>query len=626
MLVLCLAAVAFVVPPPICHGWPLFNFGGGNTNNAVENNNNNNKSQYWPPIPDAEIEADMLVVRRAIQTPWVEQNGAGLQRMQTKRDSLNMTDAQRALFDRHWELETIQTQEPTAPKQFTLELLVQALDTLVGMDLGDGVVHLFSNKLAEWAKGKDVEEEELMEEEDVDDQQRRQQQDVPMPMPHDDDDKIVPTTTTEIEMVETTTTTNTHVEDLVEGEQPEKEASIVVDTKNGGSYEANESKVFEAIQHLKQEEQEKKNAGNEQQTVKEAALADAESKIQQLDEEKRANVENGISAGEDQQIVDAKNAAEMVKLQPPQQMIEDLLSGGSTNASMGDRESDEAEHEQMDASSEEEEVRPVIVFRVDEEKPKTESSSGGLLGILSRLLFGRKKRDVQLMQMMAPVPEMATDDNGMVVDEFRADELPRGILITTQSVPDNDDTDSLNNDGTGTSSSGGGNVFSMMFQHFKERMAMMHALFVRIFGRANPMPLTTNENAEDEQSDANNTNALESAGNEMTTIAAVATETPKDVDERAAIAKYLFDAMARTQGVKRNEKLAYVWYSELQYWIAKRIEADFGDASKRVGEVLDRFGGTTGEKLAFLRTQWTLTVGRLAMLEHLIGKEFRRRR
>ncbi|KAF7633684.1 hypothetical protein Mgra_00006865 [Meloidogyne graminicola] len=59
-------------------------------------------------ITDEEIKEDIKVVDLAIQAPWVEQNPLGIQRMETKREYFGLSDAQKALFNRHWELETIQ--------------------------------------------------------------------------------------------------------------------------------------------------------------------------------------------------------------------------------------------------------------------------------------------------------------------------------------------------------------------------------------------------------------------------------------------------------------------------------------------------------------------------------------
>ncbi|CAK5083328.1 unnamed protein product [Meloidogyne enterolobii] len=60
---------------------------------------------------DEEIQEDVKAVDLVIQAPWVEQNTLGVQRMETKRESNRLTDAQKALFDRHWELETIQAND-----------------------------------------------------------------------------------------------------------------------------------------------------------------------------------------------------------------------------------------------------------------------------------------------------------------------------------------------------------------------------------------------------------------------------------------------------------------------------------------------------------------------------------
>ena len=50
----------------------------------------------------------MKRVDLALQAPWVEKNPLGVQRMETKRENFGLSDAQKALFNRHWEMETIQ--------------------------------------------------------------------------------------------------------------------------------------------------------------------------------------------------------------------------------------------------------------------------------------------------------------------------------------------------------------------------------------------------------------------------------------------------------------------------------------------------------------------------------------
>nr|CAD2187457.1 unnamed protein product [Meloidogyne enterolobii] len=101
---------------------------------------------------DEEIQEDVKAVDLVIQAPWVEQNTLGVQRMETKRESNRLTDAQKALFDRHWELETIQLEKPEAPKQVDLELLAEALDIVVEMNPNEKQVVIRMDKLNEWAK------------------------------------------------------------------------------------------------------------------------------------------------------------------------------------------------------------------------------------------------------------------------------------------------------------------------------------------------------------------------------------------------------------------------------------------------------------------------------------------
>lgn len=89
----------------------------------------------------------MATVARALESPWVEQYPAGVKRLETKRESFALTDSQKALFNAHWELETIQREKPAAPKQVDLMELAAALEQIVQMDEGKKTVELRMDNL-----------------------------------------------------------------------------------------------------------------------------------------------------------------------------------------------------------------------------------------------------------------------------------------------------------------------------------------------------------------------------------------------------------------------------------------------------------------------------------------------
>ncbi|CAK5077520.1 unnamed protein product [Meloidogyne enterolobii] len=102
--------------------------------------------------------------------------------------------------------------------------------------------------------------------------------------------------------------------------------------------------------------------------------------------------------------------------------------------------------------------------------------------------------------------------------------------------------------------------------------------------------------------------------------------------EKAKIAKYLTEMLTKTSEdrPKRDEKIAYVWYCELQYWVAKFVEKEFSlkdnkNDSGNVGKVLDEMDVIV-EEFEYIRSIWGKILGKLAELTDFIGKEFKRRK
>ncbi|CAK5083327.1 unnamed protein product [Meloidogyne enterolobii] len=102
--------------------------------------------------------------------------------------------------------------------------------------------------------------------------------------------------------------------------------------------------------------------------------------------------------------------------------------------------------------------------------------------------------------------------------------------------------------------------------------------------------------------------------------------------EKAKIAKYLTEMLTKTSEdrPKRDEKIAYVWYCELQYWVAKFVEKEFSlkdnkNESGNVGKILDEMDVIV-EELEYIRSIWGKILGKLAELTDFIGKEFKRRK
>jgi hypothetical protein len=83
-----------------------------------------------------------------------------------------------------------------------------------------------------------------------------------------------------------------------------------------------------------------------------------------------------------------------------------------------------------------------------------------------------------------------------------------------------------------------------------------------------------------------------------------------------ALKKHLLENLMETadeKNRKRDEKLAYIWYAELEYWIEKQIE--------KIGN-----GQEEMEKMEFLRGKLAESTEKMGKLRIWIGKEYRRRK
>ena len=83
-----------------------------------------------------------------------------------------------------------------------------------------------------------------------------------------------------------------------------------------------------------------------------------------------------------------------------------------------------------------------------------------------------------------------------------------------------------------------------------------------------------------------------------------------------ALKKHLLENLMETadgKNRKRDEKLAYIWYAELEYWIEKQIEKNGN-------------GQEEAEKMDFLRGKLAESTEKMAKLRIWIGKEYRRRK
>lgn len=105
----------------------------------------------------------------------------------------------------------------------------------------------------------------------------------------------------------------------------------------------------------------------------------------------------------------------------------------------------------------------------------------------------------------------------------------------------------------------------------------------------------------------------------------------ENINKKVIIAKYLLEMLNKTseERPKRDEKIAYVWYCELQYWLAKRVETDFegykNNNGKNVGKIFDELD-ILKEEIDYVKSKWSKTIVKLAELTDFIGKEFKRRK
>uniref|UniRef100_A0A915MF42 Uncharacterized protein n=1 Tax=Meloidogyne javanica TaxID=6303 RepID=A0A915MF42_MELJA len=471
---------------------------------------------------DEEIQEDVKAVDLVIQAPWVEQNTLGVQRMETKRESNRLTDAQKALFDRHWELETIQLEKPEAPKQVDLELLAEALDIVVEMNPDEKEVVIRMDKLNEWAK----------EEKD-----------------------------------------------------------------------ANKNKKELDLNLTKSNEEEKKEAKGEN-------ITSTESPIQQQNRTETIFEKiNGIS-GNWWHFAENKQPMEVKTNENKEDEDKPFVIFVGENKDVGEDEENEKKEERLQESNENE--------------------------VFAQIQKGKELRAERPSEMV--VIDMNSDEDNSDVESSEEDKIEAEIeekeepmmeiveIVDLNKVNDDEDNDDDEEDDNSSTSE----------EEIKEEKStgIFGVLTNLLFGggrfkrEAFPFPAIPNSTKIVEQSDVNSGDNIE----KIKIIKSFSGRVKLGDKNVEFSAKYLTEMLTKTSEdrPKRDEKIAYVWYCELQYWVAKFVEKEFSlkdnrNESGNVGKVLDEMDVIVGE-LEYIRSIWGKILGKLAELTDFIGKEFKRRK
>nr|CAD2174032.1 unnamed protein product [Meloidogyne enterolobii] len=597
---------------------------------------------------DEEIQEDVKAVDLVIQAPWVEQNTLGVQRMETKRESNRLTDAQKALFDRHWELETIQLEKPEAPKQVDLELLAEALDIVVEMNPDEKEVVIRMDKLNEWAKeekdaNKNKKELDLNLTKSIEEEKKEAKGRISRSL-----SQLLKLDMKEKEEEEESKGEEKGKEEEKQCSEQDKQKFLLNKSIESPIQQQNRTEtIFEKINgisgnwwHFAENKQPMEVKTNENKEDKPFVIFGGENEDVGENEEKEKKEERLQESNENEVFAQIQKGKELRAERPSEMVVVDMNSD-EDNSDVESSEEDKIEAE----IEEKEEPMMEIVEIVDlnkenddednddddeddnsstsEEEIKEEKSTG-IFSVLTNLLFGggRFKREAfpfPAIPNSTKIVEQSDVNSGDNIEKIKIIKSFSGrVKLGDKNVEFSGSKLEITKD--------------LGEKEEKNEKEKRQEFLKEIFDndkKIEDLKEEENKIVEKEKELTSDEKKMEKE-NEKTEN--VGEKENIKLTEKAKIAKYLTEMLTKTSEdrPKRDEKIAYVWYCELQYWVAKFVEKEFSlkdnkNESGNVGKILDEMDVIVGE-LEYIRSIWGKILGKLAELTDFIGKEFKRRK
>uniref|UniRef100_A0A183CAR7 Chromo domain-containing protein n=1 Tax=Globodera pallida TaxID=36090 RepID=A0A183CAR7_GLOPA len=499
-------------------------------------------------IPDEAVQSDMNAVDLAISS---------MNQWQGPRNSLatlepQLTVAQRALLKMHWEQETVQREKPEAPPQFDLGLFSEALEAMVEMDETAKEVKLRTDKLNEWAGEKLLEEEE--EEKTATAQKEGQNERTEV---RENDEERSFGTVPEVRVKEDG---NVEVKSVGGGEgkmevrrgrdKNGNEEVVVTFVKKDGKQRAQEEGA-EAEKKPQEKEQKMKtySANNANTSVPTPPTSSSSAaSVEEEGDKSRWNANN--------LLVETNGSA------IPRRIDEFLTRNGGLNGTVADkvrgreRETEER-FENVGISKNGRDFADGWFYS----PPLT--NGGGPFGSLLNLFFGRKKRETMMREN---VQKMEDGRTLRTMEKLITSGKPGSIGFMTKVVDVVMSVDGAGGRQADISNNNNNNSSTVKKDNWMVKQGGTE-------GESNGRKTDTTKSASGGLlKAAMDENGERNATRQSRTGDGVEQQQQQQDERKVEIKQYLKRCVASTDGQKKWEKLAYVWYSQKLYWTAKWVE------------------------------------------------------